>query len=248
MSDSIPPPLSGKRRGSKLLFASVIVVVFGVVAILAAFGVARWNWHREVKEQINATKRAGLPATAAELDAWYAPVTASSNAALFYEALFRKMSTNRLRGTFPSPRRDERLTEAVSNQFRAIVVTNVIALEMARRGTSMTQARYSINLSNGVNAELPHLTKLKTLSQYLRAEALLYTTEDKPSNAVESILAIHRAARTLDDEPVLMSPLVALAMDANAFLSLERSLNHSALTERQLTQLSDAAKGRRSDE
>jgi hypothetical protein len=43
-----------------------------------------------------------------------------------------------------------------------------------------------------------------------------------------------KASHTLDNEPILISPLVALAMDANASLALERLLNRAALSESEL--------------
>src|SRR6187397_100897 len=105
-----PPPLPKKKRRAKLLVWGLVVLAIGLIAFLAVFVTARWRWHRDVEEQIVAAKRKGHPTTAEELNSWYSAVPASNNAAIFYEALFRHMPTNRQQGKFPSLRRNELLS------------------------------------------------------------------------------------------------------------------------------------------
>ncbi len=241
MSKFAPPPLSWNRLRARVLFFGVTLVVLAVLAVIVSLGAIRWRWHRDVKEQLASIKAQGLPTTAEELEVWHKPLAEGNNAAIFYEELFELMPTNTLPVRFASLRRNEPLTEVVSNQLRAVVGRHSNSLRQARSGTPLTSARYAVDLSEGVNARLPHLTRLKALAQLLRAEAMLDIAEGRSGAAVEAILATHRAARTLDEEPLLMSALVVLAMDANGFISLERLLNHLALDHNQLAQLSHAA-------
>lgn len=240
MSNSATPPLPYHRLRNRLLISAALLVALVIIGVVVALGVMRWRLHQDVKRQIAAIKADELPTTAGELDAWHKPLPDSNNAAIFYEELFTGLPTNAFLKIVPLSR-NEPLTSDASNQLRAAVSKYPEVLRRAREGTPLTQTRYSVDLFLGVNTPLPHAAKLKTIAQLLRADAALDIAEDRPDKAAEAILAIHRAARTLDEEPVVISALVALAMDSLGFSSLERVLNHSALSEDQLTQLSHAA-------
>jgi hypothetical protein len=239
MRKSTPPPLPWNRLRTRILFWVFLAVGLVVIALLVALGTVRWGWHRDVKEQIARIKADGLPTTAEELELWHKPLEDSTNAAIFYEGLFEGLPTNTFKVISLS--RNEPLTSVASNQLRVAVSKHADSLRLARRGTPLTSARYSIDLTDSVNTRLPHLARLKVMAQLLRYEAILNIAEEKPDAAAEAILATHRAARTLDEEPVLISALVVLAMDAIGFSNLERLLNHSALDTNQLAQLRQAA-------
>lgn len=240
MSNAMPPPMPYHRLRNRLLIAAALLVAFVVIGVVVTLGAIRWRLHRDVKQQIAGIKADGLPTTAEELEDWYKPLANSTNAAIFYEELFEGLPTN-TPGRVVSLSRNEPLSSVVSNQLRTAVSKHSDSLRLARRGTPLTSARYSVDLSEGVNARIPHAAKLKTMSQLLRAEAVLNIAERRPDAAAEAILAIHRAARTLDEEPVLISALVVVAMDSIGFSTLERLLNHLALDRNQLAQFSHAA-------
>ena len=105
----------------------------------------------------------------------------------------------------------------------------------------MPLCRYPTDLSWGAGALLPHLTKLRMLSRAAVFQSLLDTNK-----SFSDISLIIGMAHTLDNEPVLISKLVRIAMLNMAETTLERSLNAGSLTDAEMKQLgelfSEAAK------
>ena len=107
----------------------------------------------------------------------------------------------------------------------------------------LKQSRYPVDYSRGPDALLPHLAKIKSLSQLLKAEAMIYSEEGRPDLAVKSVLDGVALARSLDTEPLLISQLVRIACLAIDCSTLERVLTQHALSEAQLAGLSEAFGG-----
>jgi hypothetical protein len=84
---------------------------------------------------------------------------------------------------------------------------------------------------------LPHLAKVKSLSNLLKAEAIVYSEAGQVDMAVHSIVDSFGLARALESEPLLISQLVRNACLMISCSALERLINQHALPEAQLKKL-----------
>jgi hypothetical protein len=102
------------------VFVLAIVFLCCLIALVVKARSITSAWRQQVSEQLGAAKSEGLPTTAAELDAWYAQVPATNNAALYYEAL-GQLRVQQIPSAVLSVRRDEPLSESISNQVVMLV-------------------------------------------------------------------------------------------------------------------------------
>lgn len=86
------------------------------------------------------------------------------------------------------------------------------------------EARFPVDYSKGISVELPHVHALfkagLMLYRRAQAEAVLGQTDE----SVDDILLILRLAHTVDDDPVLISFLVALSLDSLALDVIEKQV------------------------
>ncbi len=114
---------------------------------------------------------------------------------------------------------------------------NAEALRLLHQAASMKDCRYPIDLSRGGDTPFPHLNKLRQAARLLEIEAIQNVEEQKPQQAVESVVASMGVTRSLNQEPVLISYLVHVACQGLSVASLENVLNRTQLTDEQLGQL-----------
>ena len=109
---------------------------------------------------------------------------------------------------------------------------NSNALAQAAEAIKMPHSRYPIDLAWGVDTLLPHLAGLKRLA--LAAE---YRSVLDQRNSAPDISNVVGMARTLDEEPVLVSKLVRISMLNMATKALEYRLNAAASSDAELERL-----------
>src|SRR5207247_6345633 len=107
-------------------------------------------------------------------------------------------------------------------------------------GSALSKARYPIDLTAGQNTQLPHLSAVKKDAQLLVLEAILHAEDGAMDQAVDSVAAVLRLARSLEEEPLLISQLVRIACESLSQTGVERLLNKKPLTDNQLLKLADA--------
>ena len=238
-------PSIPKRRMSTLL---KVVIGFGVVGVLVviAFAIWRAGLASANDKRLKAILVSGEPVTARDLDAWYEKVDPAENAAVIWLAGIDKLQPP-LQKTKPaawsmikSPARGKRFDPDALKEATEIVSQNKEALALFRRAAMLKKSRYPVDLTQSVYSELPHLSPLKEIAQFLRIEALLHAQGNHQGEAVESIKAILGAGGSLAQEPVLMSQLVRIAICSIAVITTERVLNLVPLTEPQLASLQAA--------
>jgi hypothetical protein len=215
------------------VFASVIV---------GTFVVWRVNLSHEVNAKLAAIRSAGLPTSGAELNAYYSAVPDNENAALVMTqafALLRNYPDSRSNeiDQFQFPNRGQPLTNEQIRLLTGYVEMNAAALEKVSEAVKLPKSRYPIDLTAGYDTQMPHLAELKRLGHVAWFQALL--TSDT-TNAIACIRSILGMAQTLNDEPVLISQLVRVALIKMATSELEWRLNIDTLDETGLVQLSTA--------
>jgi hypothetical protein len=138
------------------------------------------------------------------------------------------------------PPRTEPLTPEMQKLVAEYLSDNAESLRLLHQASLMKSCRYPIDLSRGVNTLLPDLSSVREAARLLEFEAIQYTDEQRPQVAVESVVASLGTARSLDQEPILISCLVHNACQDITLYSLERILNRMPLTDAQLVELAAA--------
>jgi len=214
-----------KKIITNLLFLGIVFIVVA----LNLFIFWRVRLANRVGKQLNAITSAQQPVTLQELDAWYTAVPDEKNAAKEIEASFALVRdygdkrSNEI-SHFKPPVRGESLTADQTALLAGYVEMNREAMAKVREALTRPASRYSVDFTWGYNTPLAHLPKVKKLTVLAQFEALLAVSTGEPSNVVVSIQTELELARTLEEEPSLISQLVRLACINIAAGSAEHAL------------------------
>jgi len=242
------------RKSWKRRIAYLLIVL--LVAAVAAFVFWRRHLKSEFQARLDELKAAGYPVTCKELDAWYSIPAGAENAAYpildaagYYMDL---TDANRrlmpIAGRAELPPRTEPLvdeTMAVISQFLA---ENAAALDFLQEAAEIQHCRYPVDFTAGFNTLLPHLSDVRNLARLAILEAVFYGERNQPELAVPSIKCAFSVAGSLEKEPLLISQLVRLGSQRYAVNGLERVMNRTTLTDRQLFDLACQTAGAQSED
>src|SRR5436305_8437769 len=103
----------------------------------------------------------------------------------------------------------------------------------------MGQSRYPVDYTLGLASPLTHLTKIKDVSGYLSLLALYEAIRGESSIATEALEANFGVAKSLEQEPNLLSQRVRIAVIRQAWEALEETFNRVSLTRDSLGRLRD---------
>lgn len=208
--------------------------VFRVLIVLLAayFVVWRAHLHWKVTQRLAAIRASGFPASPTELDEWYRELPESDNAATVLAQAFtlaRNFSDRRSNEVVQPKLLDRR--EAWSAETRKdvteYVLMNAESLLKAVEAVRRPQCRYPVDLSYGLEAELPHLPALKALARIIALRAILAAEDGRYQTWADDIHLILRLAATLDQEPTMISQLVRASIVSIAAQTTERALTLS---------------------
>lgn len=206
-----------KRVSGRFRWAVVVVGVLILGAIISICLFPGSDSH------LKALRDAGLPTSLEELNRWLPQVPASNNAALVIMAAVDKRVTAspELDNLLPLLSLNTELGEE-KDEFEQYIQRNSEALQLIHRAAVLPSARYALNLTNPF--AVPHLAELKALANLLKAEAIYYSHNDRPDLAFRSVTSGFALARTLRQEPALISELVRIALVAIALHNFESLL------------------------
>lgn len=209
-------------------FNHVRVFLLGVsVLVLLAGGCNKSGGkpHAKIDARLNAKidaiSQAGYPVTLAELNAWYVEPPAAENAAPLYAEAFAALAP----------------VEATSPSFLA---QNQKALELLHQAALRKKCRYPIDMTKGHATLLPHLRQIKNCAQLLSQAANSHAAEDQMGPAAQSLLDGLHLARSLEEEPVVISFLLRITSEIIIQTGLESVLNRKAFTDEQFVRLQAA--------
>ncbi len=206
-----------------------MIIVAGVIAF-------RGGGQSGGQREIAAIRQAGLPASSAELDRWYERPDPSNNAALLVvKAAAEHVSMGKILANFPMT--GEVLSPEMKKAIIAHIDQNREVIEKLHEAVLLEGSRYPINLNMGVNTLLPHLANVKRMTQTLRYDAMLNAANNDAERAVHSIDTSFALARTLRNEPLLISELVRVACVTISVQSFERVLSDEKLEAGQLAEV-----------
>jgi hypothetical protein len=188
---------------------------------------------------VEAVRKKGYPASAAELDAWYLAVPPAENLALYYTNAFAPLTnsfgptTNFMNKLWLPP-----IGQGISAQdradFKAALAEHQASLRLLCDAPATGRSRYPICLADGPATLLPHLARLKQGVCLLSAEGLLNAADGDAEKATRAFLAAGRLAESLSEEPLVISQFVRYACWAILLPRFERALSLVAFTDSQL--------------
>jgi hypothetical protein len=229
------------KRGRKLSIFGVIAGAF--LVLIAVIAIWRGTVSSANSQRLRAIAARGEPTSLPELDKFYKAVPDSNNAALVWldgaAALTNDLGNiagklNLKRGV---PLNEDQLRETAE-----ALAVNAEALGLFHRAATLHQSRYPISLRQQPwVANLHHLAPLKGAAQVLRAEAAVAVTQTNTALAAEAINAILAAGRSMAVEPLVISQLVAYAIDIIGIQTLQFALNTASFTGSELEALQAAA-------
>ena len=208
--------------------------------LLLAFVIANARAGQALEAELQKVRAEGAPLSLRE--AAPLPVPEDENAALVYEQAFQrlprleKMPAADVPGQQRLAHEDEQVIEGfVSNdgrrqkrvslrQVRQALAGTEAALALVRKAAAMQRCRFAVDWEAGASALLPHLPRLRTLSQLLAARAVLEAVDRKPSEAAIDIEAMLGIARHIRAEPILIGQLVGYSCLSMAASSERRLL------------------------
>jgi hypothetical protein len=143
-------------------------------------------------------------------------------------------------GKLPPPPLGTPLSPPVKSALTGFVQSNREALQFFAQGAQYEQSRYPIDLTQGPNTLLPHLTGIKRGMQTAEMAAILDAENNDEKQAADDVLLSVGLVRSLKAEPVLISQLVHAAGVALSMVGLEQVLNRTHLSPESLSELSKA--------
>ena len=221
----------------KILRWTLLIVTSLVVAWLVWFSVWRIRLAHNIKSEVAAIRATGLPTNCEENNTYYPSVPTDENAALKMMAAFELMinyddaRSNQI-STIKFPQRKESLAPSELESLIGYCEMNSKALAKASEASKLLRSRYPVDLSLGAHASLKHLAKFKPFTELTE-----YDTIINPSNAATDISILIVTARSLDDEPILISKLIRVRTLNMAVMALEHRLNAASLDDMDLDRL-----------
>jgi len=226
-------------RWLKLIGIGVALIIGG---ILVALMIARARMNRSVETQLNAIRAAKLPTNRRELGEWHAPVPDNENAALVLTQAFGLMRTyTDARSNEVSqirvPTRGKSLSPKERDLIAGYVELNADALALARKALALPKCRYPMDSSNDLVTLPYHLFELKPLVRICQLRAYLANDRKESDAAADWIDVMLGLARTLDEEPAIISQLVRIATIKLSVQTLESALAREAMSDARLVKL-----------
>lgn len=223
-------PVRPRRKpsiGERRIFNGICILF---LLLLACFVVWRVQLYCEINRRLSAIRDAGLPTSGQELNNWRLQVPEAENAALVLTqafALLRTFPIDRANGISESTLldRSRQWSDDTRKLVAEYIATNAEALGIAREAVQRSHCRYAANLSYGPYADLSHLDKLKRLARVIALRAVVEAEERRGDSWAEDVGLELQLAKTLDEEPVLISYLVRNSILRLAAQSTECGLN-----------------------
>ena len=222
------------------------IIPLGVVALLVLGIVgARVASKSGLKRELAAARAKGLPTNPKELDAWYAAVPASENAALkVVEAQGHLVDGPKEIEDFNwiATARDERFEPLFVVRLEEHLRKNEPAVKLLHEAAELERSRYPTDLSKAPDISFTHLTGIKRATQLMRWEAALRAERGDTTGAMKALRSGFALAGTLGEEPLLISELVRIACATILIPGMERVVSVAQLNEAELAELAEAVR------
>ncbi|HRK33564.1 MAG TPA: hypothetical protein PLJ47_03125 [Candidatus Hydrogenedentes bacterium] len=227
-----------KRRLHPILW--LIGILLAVVA-----GSLAWSMF-SLRSTVSAIRANNEPTTMEELDAWYRQVPEEQNAALLVLQAIESFQPGESDALVPYATKLQPdlngapFSAEVRVALAGHLADNKEALELLARAVDMPGSRYPVFLPTVLQSGLPHLEGIRGLARLYAAEAVFKADQEDARGACEAIMRNLKLADTLQNEPILISQLVRVAIQGLALESAEYVVNRAPIESEELTALQDA--------
>ncbi len=224
--DPDAPAARGWSRG-KLAVALLVSVVLCLMTL--------WNLDVAARQQAGA-----LRAEARSLALSVAParVPDRDNAAIFYEQAFEAMGDEQ---DWPDELRkkwekwlefDSKAFNPKDPELRQFLDRKAPVLALLHRAAGLSGCYFNRDYGRpSIEMLLPELGNLRTMARLLSLDARVKTAQSDGAGAVRDINTMFRMAEHCSEDPILVSLLVAMALDNTASNTLEAVLTTRKLSE-----------------
>lgn len=226
----------------------LLMVGGGLLGLLVLLIAGAWiGSRRDLSAELDRIRAAGEPASADEIEAFYqVPPGARDTTQLWLAALAPLDTPGYVAeakelplvgdnaNDLPLPGEPWPQLEA-AEQLLARYRGSLEQMQQAAREGG--QARFPTRFADGIQMLLPHAQQLRLGARLLSLESAVAAHRGQTDKAVDSIVAIFAAARSLEQEPVLISQLVRMALGAMARLRIQWLLSAATLDDGQLARL-----------
>ncbi len=236
------------RANSKWLQPRRLIPLAIAAFVLLGFVSFRFTAATGVKRELAEVRKRGLPTTPLELDNWYERVPPDENAALAIlkaagdcvdapqkkdpSALFSNSDM-----PLGEPLRPDILSLAAEH-----IARNADVISQLYAAAKLPRSRYPIDLSKAPDVAVTGLIQPKRMSQLLRWSAIVNAAKADNAATLESLEAGFAVARSLKDEPLLISQLVRMACLSIHVISVEQAVSRTQLDAGALDRLSTLAR------
>jgi len=219
-------------------------LILVLVVAIGGLWLFRWRQKTKLQRKMDAIRAAGYPVTCAELDDWYSIPDGVDNAAnVILDAISYYREPNRpelvpVVGQAELPGRTEALSEEAEEAAAEYLASCREALELVGEASGIEHSRYPIDLSAGFDTLMPYLRNVREMARLLKLDAVMHAEANEAGQAVESVASLFGVARSLSQEPVIVSQLVRLSCQGLGVSAIERIVNRAELDGKQLGELS----------
>ena len=236
------------RKRRKIKIAHVLITL--LIVAVAAFAVFRVRVKFKLKARMDAIAAAGYPVTCAELDQWYEIRPDVENAAYTIDeafSFFEDWDKDRSEplpvvGKAEMPPRTEPLPPEMKDLMAEYIADHNDALELLHIGAAIKDCRYPVDLSAGLQTQMPNLSEMRKSVFLLKLEAVLHADNGDGASATESTLSCFGIARSLSGLPMTLAQLIRAACQSLAVSTVEQVVNRTQLTDEQLAELAEAVR------
>lgn len=216
------------------------LAVFVVLAV--GFGIFRWRAGANLDAAKQRVRDAGYPVTYAELDEFYALPESGENRAYLLQfaidsivAPSRKLEENLpISGSADLPHRSEPIPEEQVLAMRTFVLQNLDAVDAVFESFEYEECRFPIDVNVGPAMQLGHLAQIRTLARRLSIRSLLASLNGDTEAATKMLVGTIELADSLEQEPILISQLVRIAIYGIGLSAFEQAMNRADFSAEQL--------------
>ena len=220
----------------------------GIAAVMASLGsFVFWNsWvNTSLKDELRAN---GMPTNSKELDAWYQVSEDQTDVTDRWVPVIKQVEELKLEehaeelpflgtGERP-PLPGEEWNELESaEEFLAEMQTPIVAAWKASEVGGV--ARYPVDLSKGINADLSICQDSRKITRLLRLDAWVAAHRGDHDRVARDIQAMLALAHTFSNEPILISSLIQFAHHSMACESLGSFLSKASWSDEQMASLQE---------
>lgn len=119
-----------------------------------------------------------------------------------------------------------------------LLLKNATAIEMLHQAALIEHGKHQIDY-RGIDTLLPHLGNLKKMSNLLVLDAITASARHDIDRAIDSLVAAMSLGRSLKGEPILISMMVRVACDNQAYRAMQKVVGEHELTDAQLSRLAE---------